>query len=305
MKKLTWILMIVMVLIVSGCSSAIEGLRFAPGQPTRQQGTQAAQLAAAGLVVPYEPGSAASEALAEGTGAVQGYIGMPDNPLTVDAMIKAAAQKHEARIRNEVRKEIVGTWLNKGSLHITQQMAALAQRLSTLKKTRVKTAEVIRDIQAINATAQALFDAAGAIQMEDTDAQTAELKQAIVDALEAAGISADAARVEANKRPTGEDVMDAADSGIASIGDAVERYWPGGLGVLGPLAGVFYGAKKRKQAKESKADADVAKHDAASAGREAVMEKNAASALRGANESLSTAVAQAQDLLAQAPPKNG
>lgn len=280
-----------------GCSGTVGGLRFAPQEPLKEQGDSAGQLGAASLIVPFKPGSPASKALATSTGAVRGYIGNPKNPLDINPIVMAAQEEYMRTERNKVRKQIVATWLRKGSEHISSQVAALATKLSQGKETRVKRADVIREVEAINATALALFDAAGAIKLEQSE-ENAELQAAIGLAMENLGISANAARIEGAKQPTGQDVVDAAteevDTILGTIGDLADKYGFAGLiGGVPMLGGLVYGAKKRKQGKlaeekvlHAKAEVDQARHNEASSRREYIMEHDRANEAKAAAEAM-------------------
>ena len=305
----------VMVFAAAGCSGTVGGLRFAPQEPLKEQGDSAARLAAAGLVVPFEPGSPAAVALATNTGAVRGYIGNPKQPLVISPMVQKAHADYMRRERNKVRKKIVATWLRKGSEHISNQVAALATSLSKGKDTRVKRADVIREVEAINATALALFDAAGAIKLEQSE-ENAELQAAIGLAMENLGISANAARIEGAKQPTGQDVVDAAteevDTILGTIGDLADKY-----GLVGLISGVpvlgslVYGAKKRKQGKiieekivHAKAEVDQARHNEANSRREYIMEHERANEAKAAAEAMAKLAEKQIEELGKSQPVN-
>lgn len=249
--------LILLMLAVSGCGTIVEGVRLAPQEPLKQQGTMAAQLAQAGLLVPLEPGSPAANALAQSTGAVDGYIGTPDSPLAVQAMLEAERQKFVTGIENKVKTEIMLDWTARGVESLSKQMAELAACYSQSRGKSVTTATVISDMEAIGQSAAAFFIGAESIQLEGVDN---DLEAQALRALDDIKKSVEAARVEANKRLTAgelsEKVQDSADGVLAQIGDVASKY---GVELMGVpvLGGLVYGAKKRKQVKEAEERADA------------------------------------------------
>ena len=220
--------LIMMVFYCSGCGTVVEGVRLAPKEPLRQQGDQAARLAQAGAFMPYPPGSPASQSLAQATSAVQGYIGTPKSPLITNPMVQAAHETYMKTERNKVRSEILTNWLIRGTKLMSRRMSDIAEQYSKSEGKVITKLEAIRNSQVINDQAEALFIAAGEIAFEDEGATSADLVEQIQLAISDANKSAQAARLEGQKRLTAGELVDKGAEGVDSIlskvGDLASRY---------------------------------------------------------------------------------
>ena len=131
-----------------GCSSVVEGLRFAPGEEQRQSAQAAADLAAGGSLVGLPPDSDAAAMLAAAARPAAAYAGAPDKSVDVrPALITAGRQWRtmEAQLAALKVRERIST---ETAVACKTALAELMARLADAKKA-VQPGEVIPIAQAI------------------------------------------------------------------------------------------------------------------------------------------------------------
>jgi len=277
--------------VLAGCDSDV--LRFAPSQQQRQNAQMTAELAGAAHQQGLPPGSEATRRLAAGAAADAIYAGPPQAPVDASYLTPPA---------------ITGAWVNKdrqvdalrlkeqlkdkaGAIH-SRQLADLVESMQGTVK--IKTAEVIRRVQAYAETAQAINEAAdsivvpGDLQLSDEEmARMRELDKAIAKITSAAAANAAA-------RPTSSDIADEAVRQADRWGTFLADAFPW-LAALPGVGGVLYGVKRIKTARDAQKERDEAQVQAAAAAGQANQAQTALGAVVRQNDAFLTSVAgQAQ-----------
>ncbi len=279
-------------LLAVGCNGPFPGMRFAPGEDQRRSAQTADDLASGADSVGFRPGSQAAAALAKSTGPARTHAGEPKNPVDVSPLIDAE------RGAWETRQAQADAWKLKERLYArsgritSDALADLAELVQTRGK--IATSEIIHRAGAICDFQKMTADFTKRIPIPKDRKVSAE-EQARLDALTTATDRIVAAASEqAARRPTGKEVLEKtaaeADDWIDTVGGLLESY--GLLGLIPAAGGIYYGAKKRKQSRRDKTEAETARHDEANARHAAEMIKADAAEV----------VTKAMDRLAAAPP---
>ncbi len=304
--KRTIISLIGLLASLTGCDMQISGLRRAPTEEQKQSAQASDDLGKGGAWVGFPPGSAAATILAKSTTPARAYAGEPKHPVDVGPLIAAAAGTWEAK------QQQIAAWKLKKDLYArageitAAAMADLAELVRTKKK--INSAEIVQRVGAIVGFSKMTAEFTQEIPVPG-DKQISDSDQAVVDAITAQTdrINAIAGDISTDRVTAGE-VSEKLREGIVEAQSEAQEwitlakeYTPWVLGVLG-LGGVGYAAKKGKQSRKDKADADTARHDEANARhREQMVKADAADVLTKAMEHL--AAAQPPVVSAAEPPK--
>jgi len=203
--------------INSGCSSTVEGLRFAPGEEQKQAAQTARDTARGGALVGIPPGSDAAKMLADSTGPGAAYIGEPKKPVDVMPALVTASKEWRVMEGQLSALKMKGRISSEVSIACKTALADLMARLAEAKKA-VKPTEVLPVAQAIvtmEGIGRKMVDAVEVPEVELTDAEKASSAQ--VKALTET-LSAIASQV-ASRPVTAGDVGDAAVNAATNAAD--------------------------------------------------------------------------------------
>jgi len=284
----------VCVLTFSGCLE-FEGIRWAPSEPVRQSAQIGSDLSAALAATGAPPGSPALRSLAKSSAVGAAYAGSPSEPVditalldpeTTDAFGTLRSQKAALAARDNIRRQ---TW----DL-LAGEVADLAE--SVAGKAQVAGDWIVPRLHALVIAVKIGETVADGVPVP-ADPGTDPAAAAARDALEAAAARlAAAAQSRAARPPKGTEIVQhvvaKTDETAATIGDLIDTYWPGGLAALGGAGGVFYAARKRRDAKAAAGQVQEAELSAADSRAEAQRAKVDAAEI----------VSRAMDKLAAAQP---
>ena len=304
MKRALPVAVLAAVMLAAGCGGVLPGFRLAPNEEQKQSAQATGDLAEIAAASGLPPGSAAARQMAAGARTSRYYVGPPAEPVDVAGLVPPA---------------VIGAW------HARQAEAdAHALKSKVLVRTSDVTSEALADLAA-SMEGQAKIDADQAIFRTHAIVETSKMGAEIADAIPIPGapeLSAEEAErlsrldkalekvqataaAQAARRPTVAEVAEEAEDQVLGtldrIGQMAEDY--GLLGLVPGGAAVFYAVRKRKQAKESRAesgrahegekaarrDADAARGEIDAARREAV--DTARAAMEKVAETATAAVA--------------
>ena len=259
MKRALLVVVLVIPLILAGCGGVLPHFRFAPNEEQKQSAQATGDLAQIAASSGLPPGSAAARQMAAGARTSRFYVGPPKHPIDVTDLVPPA---------------VIGAW------HAREAKAdAHALKSKVLVRTSDVTSEALADLAA-SMEGQAKIDADQAIYRTHAIVEISKMGAEIADAIPIPGapqLSAEEAErlsrldkalekvqataaVQAARRPTVAEVADATEDQVLGtidrIGQMADDY--GLLGLVPGGAAVFYAVRKRKQAKEARAESDQA-----------------------------------------------
>jgi len=300
MNGLKAILVIAVVLVVctilTGCAAPLPGFRFAPGEQQKQLAQAGAELAAVASTSGLPPGSAATRRLADAARTSAAFAGYPSEPVNIEDLVPPSVANAWTASKRKAEAMSLKSAIHAKASEVTT--AAMANLLTGIEqKAQVATDGLIARVQAIVDVARMSEQIAEAVPVPGADgispAEAARLA-AINDTLKRVNA---AAAAQAARRPTVAEVADKAvqttDTVIGGIGDLLDNY--GLLALIPGAAGIYYGAKKRTQARRQQSEADQARHDEMNARQRADM----------AHQTANAAVERAMSVLAAAQPAAG
>ena len=244
---------------VSGCDTPVGGLRLAPGEEQKQLSHAGAELAMVANSLGLPPRSAATRHLATAARTGATYTGAPKEPINITDLIPSSVanswsnliKRAEAmRLKREIQAKA------------SEMVAAdLSDLLTTVQdQAEVAVAGLIHRVRALVSVVNMAEQIAASIPIPDDDKiSDAERERLLALDKTLKRIEA-AATAQAARRPTIEEVADkataTADTVIGKVGGLLESY--GLLALIPGAAGVYYGARKRKQAREAEAEKKIA-----------------------------------------------
>ena len=290
--------------IFGGCD--FQGLRFAPKEPLRQQGSVAEQLSGPG-VPPFDPYSEEAVQRGNSVGVVGTYVGNPSEKPNMMPVLKARWEQYMAQQKNKVRHEIRNELKDAGVMAVTSAASKQAEGLAASPGKSLTKADAIKILGQVTEAGSQFFEAAKLIKIEDETIAEDDVAKA-TKALEEAAATLNAAQAEAVKKPTPSDVGKAVEKTVNGAIDTVtENPLLSGLITLAGGGGILAFLKKNKTKKTEAAQAKddelaQAKHDAESAKREAAAQRELAIDAKAATNAALKMAEQATKELAKSTP---
>ncbi len=281
MKRALLVVVLVALLILAGCGGVLPGFRMAPAEEQKQTAQVGADLAGVAATSGLPPRSAAAAQMAHAARAGSAYAGPPSEPVDVSDLVPPAVTR--AWDLMERRAEALG--IRADVLDRTAEMTAegLADLAADIEgQAKVNADRVVFRAAAIVQGQKIGAELADAIPLPDpldmTPEEAARLKRldAALDKLQVT------AAAQAARRPTTGEVVEAAEGQaldtLDRVGQVLEDY--GLLGLVPGAAGVLYAVRKRKQAKDSRADSEQAREGEKTARAEMILARDGVDAAR-------------------------